>query len=157
MLVLGSLPGQASLAAQQYYAQPRNAFWPIMDALCGAGPDLEYVDRLEALKRAGVALWDVLHEATRPGSLDSSIVADSQTINDVAGLIARHDSIRLVAFNGQKAAAIFRRRIENALVRCDFTVATLPSTSPAYASLRLSEKLARWRRVIGPRLPAATA
>jgi len=157
VLVLGSLPGQASLAANQYYVQPRNAFWTIMGALCGAEPTLDYAERLEALKHAGVALWDVLHEADRPGSLDSSIVATTQTVNDIAGLIASHEHIRLVAFNGQKAAEIFRRHIKGTLTRSNFNIATLPSTSPAYASLRQAEKLARWRRVLEPHLTVARA
>lgn len=154
VLVLGSLPGRASLEAQQYYAQPRNAFWTIMDSLCGAGPGLDYPARLDALTDAGIALWDVLHEATRPGSLDSSIVAASQRTNDVAGLVAHHETIGLVAFNGQKAAEIFRRRIGSTLTRSDFAIAVLPSTSPAYASLTREDKLKRWRRALAPYLRA---
>ena len=157
VLVLGSLPGQASLAARQYYAQPQNAFWMIMGELCGARPELGYVARLEALKGAGIALWDVLSEATRPGSLDSSIVAGSQTVNDIAALVARHETIRLIACNGQKAAEIFRRRVAPGLGRTDLETVALPSTSPAYASLRRTEKLARWRRALRPYLPAARA
>jgi double-stranded uracil-DNA glycosylase len=154
VLVLGSLPGRASLEARQYYAQSQNAFWPIMDALCGAGPGLDYAARLAALTRAGIALWDVLHEAARPGSLDASIIAASQRTNDVAGLIARHASIELVAFNGRKAAEIFRRRIGPALTRDDLAIATLPSTSAAYASLRREDKLRSWRERLAPYLRA---
>ena len=154
VLLLGSLPGQASLAAGQYYAQRQNAFWMIMGSLCGGGPELPYAERVRAIKRAGVALWDVLYEAHRPGSLDSSIVASSQTINDVAGLIDRHESIRLVGFNGKKSAEIFRRLIEPELTRRDVRTATLPSTSPAYASVRREQKLARWRDVLAPHLRA---
>lgn len=152
VLVLGSLPGRASLEAKQYYAQSRNAFWPIMGALCTAGPDIAYAARLDALTRAGVALWDVLFEACRPGSLDSSIVATSQRVNDVAGLILRNKSIGLVAFNGQKAAEVFHRHIQSVLTRTDLSLSTLPSTSPAHASLRLEEKLTRWRQVLAPYL-----
>ena len=113
----------------------------------------------QRVEELGEAAGDpgVLHEATRPGSLDSSIVAGSQTVNDIAQLIARHRSIGLVAFNGQKAAEVFRRNIEVTLTRTDFSQVTLPSTSPAYASLRRSAKLARWRRVLGPHLRAAKA
>ncbi len=157
VLVLGSLPGQASLAARQYYAQPRNAFWMIMGELCGARPELGYADRLGKLKHAGIAVWDVLYEAARPGSLDSSIVAGSQTVNDIAALVSRHTTIRLIAFNGQKAAEVFRRRVAPTLARVDLETVTLPSTSPAYASLRRTEKLARWRRALKPHLPEAIA
>jgi double-stranded uracil-DNA glycosylase len=154
VLVLGSLPGRASLQAQQYYTQPQNAFWPIMDSLCDAGPGLDYPARLDALTRAGIALWDVLHEAARPGSLDSSIIAASQRTNDVAGLIAGHESIGLVAFNGRKAAEIFRRRIGSALTREDLAFVTLPSTSAAYASLPREDKLRSWRETLAPYLRA---
>jgi TDG/mug DNA glycosylase family protein len=157
VLVLGSLPGQASLAAQQYYAQPQNAFWMIMGELCGARPELGYADRLEKLQRAGIAVWDVLYEAARPGSLDSSIVAGSQTVNDIAALVSRHATIRLIAFNGQKAAEVFRRRVTPTLTRVDLETVTLPSTSPAYASMRRTEKLVRWRQALKPHLPEARA
>jgi hypoxanthine-DNA glycosylase len=154
ILLLGSLPGKASLEQNQYYAQPRNAFWWIMGAICGAGPELPYPKRLTALERRGLALWDVLYEAARPGSLDSNIVAASQRVNDVAGLIASQPTIALVAFNGQKAADIFRRRIEPLLTRDDLELVTLPSTSPAHASLSRDKKLDRWRQVLVPQLRA---
>ena len=125
-----------------------------MGVLCGAGPGLDYSARLDALTRAGIALWDVLHEAARPGSLDSSIIAATQRTNDVAGLIARHESIGLVAFNGKKAAEIFRRSIGTSLTRGDLAIATLPSTSAAYASLPREDKLRRWRKALAPYLRA---
>lgn len=155
VLILGSLPGRASIEAGRYYAQPRNAFWPIMGSLCGAHPQIEYPKRLELLTRAGVALWDVLFEAVRHGSLDSSIVTNTQRVNDIPGLVARHDSLRLVAFNGKKAAEVFRRRIEPDLPAGRIETVTLPSTSPAYASLRLGQKLDRWREVLSPYIRAA--
>ncbi|HMB73735.1 MAG TPA: DNA-deoxyinosine glycosylase [Gammaproteobacteria bacterium] len=154
VLILGSLPGRASLEAGRYYAQSRNAFWPIMGALCDAHPEIEYSKRLELLTRAGVALWDVLFEAVRQGSLDSSIVANTQRVNDISGLVSRHASLRLVAFNGKKAAEIFRRRIETDLSPGRVETVTLPSTSPAYASLRPEQKLATWREALSPYLRA---
>jgi hypoxanthine-DNA glycosylase len=152
VLVLGSLPGQASLAARAYYAQPQNAFWPIMGVLCAAGPELDYGARLAALTRAGIALWDVLAEAERPGSLDADIVAVTQRTNDVAGLVGNEPSIELICFNGKKAAAIFAREIEADLPRRNVTSVTLPSTSAAFASMRREQKLARWREVLAPHL-----
>jgi hypoxanthine-DNA glycosylase len=154
VLVLGSLPGRASLEAGRYYAQPRNAFWKIVGELCGAQPALSYADRLDALTRSGIALWDVLYEATRRGSLDSNIVAATQRVNDIAGLIGDNATISLIAFNGQKAAEIFRRHIEPALPRSDLVLATLPSTSPAHAILTREQKLRRWREVLLPHLRA---
>lgn len=154
VLVLGSLPGRASLEAGQYYAQPRNAFWHIMGAICRAHPGLDYDTRLERLTQAGIALWDVLYEARRPGSLDSSIVAASERVNDLVGLIGRHPSIGLVVFNGRKAADVFRRCIEPVLGRPEIERITLPSTSPAYASLRPEQKLLQWQSVLAPHLRA---
>jgi hypoxanthine-DNA glycosylase len=154
ILLLGSLPGQVSIAAGEYYAQPRNAFWIIMNALCAAGPDLDYAKRVAALKRAGVALWDVLHAAERPGSLDSNIVSASVEVNDIARLLARHRTITLIGFNGQKAAEIFRRHIEPELPPNRIAQVTLPSTSPAYASLHREQKLKQWRKALAPHLGA---
>lgn len=152
VLVLGSLPGRASIDAGQYYAQPQNAFWPIMGELCAAHPALPYEERLRVLKRARIALWDVLHAAERPGSLDASIVRATQQPNDIAALVRRHRSIRAICFNGRKAEEIFRRQIEPGLPRSDLVLLALPSTSPAYAALRRSEKLGRWRDALMPHI-----
>lgn len=152
VLILGSLPGRASLDAGEYYAQAQNAFWPIMGELCSAGPGLAYAHRLRALTRAGIALWDVLHAALRPGSLDADIVPMTQQVNDIAGFISRRKSIELIGFNGKKAAEIFRRHIEDGLRRRDIATVTLPSTSPAYASLRRAQKLDHWRAALAPHL-----
>jgi hypoxanthine-DNA glycosylase len=152
VLVLGSLPGRASIEAGQYYAQPQNAFWHIMGELCAARPELPYRERLGALKRAGVALWDVLHAAERPGSLDASIVSSTQQPNDIVALLRRHSSIRTICFNGKKAEEIFRRHLEPDLPRADIRLVGLPSTSPAHASLRRAQKLELWRKVLAPLL-----
>jgi TDG/mug DNA glycosylase family protein len=156
VLLLGSLPGRASLAAREYYAQPQNAFWPIMGALCAARPDLDYAERLAALTRAGIALWDVLAEAERPGSLDAAIVAATARVNDIAGLVAENPSIALIGFNGRKAAALFARKVEPVLPRRNVTLVTLPSTSPAFASMRRDEKLSRWRDALAAHIDSVT-
>ena len=111
VLVLGSLPGEASLAAQRYYAHPRNAFWPIMGELCGARPELPYEERCERLVAVGVAVWDVLKSCRRVGSLDTAIERDSEQPNDFAKFFKSHPRLRLVAFNGQKAEIAFRRHV----------------------------------------------
>ena len=144
VLVLGSMPGTASLAAAQYYAHPRNAFWPIVGALFGFDPASPYAARIRALKAAGVALWDVLAACERPGSLDADIVPASETANDIPGLLAAHPRIEVVFFNGGRAQASYRRHFGDTL-RID--TLRLPSTSPAHASRSIDAKLAAWRMV----------
>jgi hypoxanthine-DNA glycosylase len=146
VLVLGSLPGRASLEAQQYYARPQNAFWRIMGALVGAGPELGYRQRLARLKSSSLALWDVLAAARREGSLDAAIVRETAIVNDFASLFERHRRIELVCFNGRTAEALFRRRVLPSLPAQFAGVAlqALPSTSPAHAGMPFAVKLERW-------------
>ena len=146
VLILGSLPGQVSLRRQQYYAQPQNAFWTIMGRLFDAGPELPYAERARRLLAHGVALWDVCAAAQRPGSLDAAIVHASVVPNDFAAFLESHPRIRLVCFNGAKAAELYRRLVLPALPASPHPIRyeTLPSTSPAHASMRFEEKLARW-------------
>ncbi len=153
VLVLGSLPGVKSLDMREYYAQPYNAFWRIMDKLFGAGPELEYAERLARLRAAGIAVWDVLAAGERQGSLDASIVPASIVVNDFNAFFERHRRIGLICFNGNTAAALFRRKVLPGLAPQWAAIErhALPSTSPAYASLRFEQKLARWAAVLGPR------
>jgi hypoxanthine-DNA glycosylase len=147
ILVLGSMPGLRSLAHAQYYAHPKNLFWPFMGEICGAGPELAYADRLRHLTEAGIALWDVLGECKRVGSLDTAIRTMSETPNDVAGLLARHPELHTIAFNGAKARQAFRRHVEpdiDAKRFAQLRLLALPSTSPANASVPRAEKRERW-------------
>ncbi len=149
VLVLGSLPGRRSLEARQYYALPRNAFWPIMGELFGAGPALSYERRLNRLVDHRVALWDVLEASVRKGSLDSNIIESTARCNDFVTFFSRYPAIELVCFNGQKAAQIFRRRVlpelrSDGVAGDDRRYLTLPSTSPAFAGMPFEEKLSRW-------------
>jgi double-stranded uracil-DNA glycosylase len=150
VLILGSMPGRQSLAQGQYYAHPQNAFWPIMGQLLGAGADRSYAERKRLLQKNRIALWDVLHECYRPGSMDTAIRADSEIANDFPALFARCRHIRAVLFNGRKAEATFRRHVRPNISEALGAIATvtLPSTSPAHASLSRAEKLARWRRML---------
>jgi TDG/mug DNA glycosylase family protein len=151
VLILGSLPGAVSLARQEYYAQPRNAFWTIMGTLVGASPGLAYAARLERLRQAGIALWDVCASGFRPGSLDAAIVASSVIANDFPRFFAVHRRIALIGFNGGTAAALFGRLVLPHLpddVRAVRRV-VLPSTSPAHAAMPAHEKLRRWRAALG--------
>lgn len=154
VLVLGSLPGVCSIEQQQYYAQPRNTFWPIMGELCGAAPELEYPERLERLRASGIALWDVLAGGERRGSLDASIVPSSIVINDFAAFFAAHPRIRFVAFNGSMAAELYRRRVRPTLPAdvAALESARLPSTSPANASYSYARKREAWLTALAPRL-----
>jgi hypoxanthine-DNA glycosylase len=157
VLVLGSLPGRRSLEAEQYYAQPQNAFWRIMGQLCGAGPDVPYAERLERLRASGLALWDVLAAGDRQGSLDSAIVPASIVVNEFQAFFATHSRIGLVCFNGGKAEEVFRRRVAPLLGArgTELAFERLPSTSPAFASLGFEQKLARWAAVLAPHLDSA--
>ena len=147
LLILGSMPGKASLLANQYYAHPRNAFWPIMGELFGAGPDLTYARRVRVLKHAGVAVWDVLASCTRGSSLDSDIDEDSIVPNDFASFFRAHPRIDRVFFNGAKAEASFRRYVVPRLAAATLRLKRLPSTSPANASWSHARKLRSWRVV----------
>lgn len=153
ILVLGSLPGVASVRAGQYYAHPRNLFWPIMGALFGAAPLLPYAQRVHALEAAGVCVWDVLAEATRPGSADAAIEPATARAHDIRGLLLRHPGLRIVAFNGGTAARLYRRLVLPALPperAVSLHHVTLPSTSPAYAALDGAAKLRAWRQALTP-------
>jgi TDG/mug DNA glycosylase family protein len=146
VLILGSMPGIASLDAHEYYALPRNAFWPIMGKLFGAHFELPYVQRLDVLTAGRVALWDVLGSCVRPGSLDASIDTRSIAANNFNGLFADYPTLRQVFFNGQKAAQMYHRHVLPNLdaVAADIPGSTLPSTSPAHASLSFDDKFKAW-------------
>jgi hypoxanthine-DNA glycosylase len=149
-LILGSMPGEASLHAQQYYAHPRNAFWPIMARLLGFEVGMAYAERVAALQEAGVAVWDVLQSCERVGSLDTAIAPASMVANDFAGFFAAHPHIRNVFFNGSLAETTFKRVVlpQLSLRPHDLRYTRLPSTSPAHAAKTLEEKLAEWAVVI---------
>jgi TDG/mug DNA glycosylase family protein len=147
VLVLGSMPGGESLRRQQYYAHPRNHFWAIVDDVFGVPRDLPYPERLAALSAAGVALWDVLGECTRHGSLDSGIERDSMAVNDIPALLARHPGIGALLFNGLFAETVYRTRLGPP----PLPARRLPSTSPANAARPYPEKLSAWREALAPR------
>jgi hypoxanthine-DNA glycosylase len=151
VLVLGTMPSPASLGARQYYAHPRNAFWPIVARLCGFDPAARYEERAAALAASGIALWDVLAACVRPGSLDADIREADAVTNDFAGFFATHRRIRRVCFNGTKAEALYMRRVLPALEPApDVEYIRLPSTSPAHAGRSLAAKLEAWRVVLAP-------
>lgn len=146
VLVLGSMPGAASLKQQQYYGHPRNLFWPILSELCGFSLEQSYPARLAALQQHRIALWDVLQHCERQGSLDSAI--RNETPNDFNLFLQQHPKIRLIAFNGRKAERSFRRLVLPSLP-CDLPceLLCLPSTSPANASMSPASRLEIWSQL----------
>lgn len=152
VLVLGSMPGARSLDAQAYYAHPRNAFWPIMEALFGIRCEHAYERRLAGLREHRVALWDVIGKCRRRGSLDQKVEPDSIVPNDFDRLFGACPSISLVAFNGRLAEQSFERHVlpdlQARFARIDRV--RLPSTSPAHAAMSFEQKRAAWARAFEP-------
>lgn len=144
ILILGSMPGVASLEAQQYYAHPRNAFWPIMAELFALNREWSYQTRCQYLACAGVAVWDVLKACHRPGSLDQHIDPASIEANDFQHFFRQYPHINAIFFNGGKSEQVFQRQVFPTLQRPP-SMARLPSTSPAHASLNFKKKLEAWR------------
>lgn len=148
ILILGSIPGEASLRARQYYGHPRNLFWPILGELVGARPELPYPARLAALRAARIALWDVLQCCERTGSLDSAIEENTLIPNDFADFFARHPQIERIYFNGAKAEASFRRHVLPTMDANRLRCWRLPSTSPANAGISPARRLEAWRALL---------
>jgi len=140
-LILGNMPSVMSLASQQYYANPRNAFWRITGEIYGFDASALYDVRTATLTAHGIAVWDVLRSCRRIGSLDSAVEPDSMVANDFQRFFNRHPSITRVFFNGAAAEKNFNRLVR---VMPDFQYRRLPSTSPAQ-TMRYEDKLAAWR------------
>ncbi len=153
MLILGTLPGEESLRRQEYYGHPRNHFWPMIAAVVGAPSPVAYADRVALLKRSGFALWDVLLSAERIGSLDSAI--RNARPNRFAALFRDYPDISTIAFNGQKAHALFRQHVahDRRIAKRNLRLLVLPSTSPTYVR-PFEEKLSAWRVALPQNLRA---
>ncbi|MEO8937387.1 MAG: DNA-deoxyinosine glycosylase [Burkholderiaceae bacterium] len=150
ILILGSFPGEASLAAAAYYGHPRNHFWRLVGGLFGESPAaLDYAHRIEWLQAHGIAVWDVIAQCERKGSLDTAIRAE--VANDIGGLLRRCSDISVIAFNGGKSASYIGRvaAIPEA-ARC--RLVRLPSSSPANATHSLAVKQAAWDAALAPAL-----
>jgi hypoxanthine-DNA glycosylase len=146
-LILGNMPSVLSLGAQEYYANPRNAFWRITGDIFGFDASAPYDVRTAALMAHGIAVWDVLRLCRRAGSLDSAVEPDSMVANDFGQLFERHLDITRVFFNGAAAEKNFNRLVR---VAPDLAYRRLPSTSPAQ-TMRYTDKLATWREAITAR------
>lgn len=143
VLILGSFPSAISLTRQEYYANPRNDFWRIMESVIDLPIELRYDERLHFLLNSGIGLWDVIHRCKRPGSADSAI--REPTMSDIGSLLARYPGITLLACNGRSAEAELSRIFHLQNIKEDqVTTLYLPSSSPANA-IRFTEKSRAWR------------
>lgn len=148
LLILGSMPGERSLAEQQYYAHPQNLFWVLMDELLGIDKRQVYEKRLLQLKQHHIALWDVLRECERKGSLDQHI--RNEKPNDFVSFLREHPRISRIGFNGHKAHDAFIKhvvRIHSGCVK-DIEMVLLPSTSPAHAGKTKAAKKKEWQKFL---------
>ena len=145
-LILGTMPGVASLQAGEYYAHPRNAFWSIAESLFGVARAEPYAVRVRALELAGIAVWDVLATCRRRRSLDSDIEPDSIVANDFHAFLQRNPGIVRICFNGNSARMLFERYVLPTLSAQQQQIMrlALPSTSPANARLSLQQKTRAW-------------
>lgn len=149
VVILGSMPGVASLEAVQYYAHPRNAFWPIMGELFGIDPTTDYQSRINEIEKLPLILWDTLRACHRPGSLDSNINADSAQANDFPELLNRFPAIRAILFNGATSEKYFRQLVMPKLPdSLTIELIKMPSTSPAHAGMRFEQKVEAWRQLL---------
>ena len=146
ILILGSMPSRESLDASQYYAHPRNLFWPIIGQLTGAIPTLPYEQRLFLLQKSNIAMWDVLKTCVRAGSLDNNIT--DEVPNDLASFLKNHPKIRKICFNGKKAEESFGTHFPELRANRTYRFLALPSTSPAHASLTYEQKLESWKTIL---------
>lgn len=153
ILILGSMPSEASLKAGAYYAHPRNRFWPVMGALLGFDPEALYEKRIEALKKNRIALWDTIGSCERTGSLDSAILRPE--VNPIGAFLAAHSGIRLVCLNGSLSEKMWRTfalpQIDEAQ-SASIRALKMPSTSPANARWRLEDLVRIWGEAILPEL-----
>ncbi len=146
IVILGSMPGIASLSKTQYYAHPRNSFWFIIESLFSIETNLTYQRRVELLHDNNIALWDVLKNCERPGSLDSAIKKNSMIANDFNAFYEAFPTIKSVFFNGAKSEMEYRKQVVPSLSQPFSQIDShlLPSTSPAMATLKPLEKLEYW-------------
>jgi TDG/mug DNA glycosylase family protein len=149
VLILGTMPGKVSLRARQYYAHPQNAFWRIVGGILGFDPVGPYDARIAAVQSAGIAVWDVLKSCIRPSSMDSAIDAASAVPNDFPMFFAEYPQIRRICFNGATAQALFTKHVRPHLAaEPGVQYMRLPSTSPANASVPLSDKIRAWQAIV---------
>ncbi len=143
VLILGTLPGTKSVQEQQYYANTQNKFWTIIYGIFGTQPDATYEERVEFIRRKGIALWDVLREGIREGSSDRKITRSEQ--NNFRDLLEKHTNIERICFNGEEAEEFFKRSVTLPSDR-HIELLPLPSTSSAH-SIKTERKVEAWRAI----------
>jgi hypoxanthine-DNA glycosylase len=150
VLILGSMPSVQSLQQQQYYAHPRNAFWPIMARLFEFELNVDYLTRCQKLQQHNIAVWDSLKACQRQGSLDQNIDTNSMIVNDFNAFFQHHPNIQHLFFNGGKAEQVFKQRIFHCLNEPFKSLphTRLPSTSPAHATMNFEQKLHCWQQLL---------
>ena len=143
VLILGTLPGDRSLELGEYFAHPRNRFWKIIAGITGNPVPVEYDRKLDLLHKTGIGVWNVLHKARRKGSLDGAI--QDGVPNDIPGFIEKHQQLKVIAFDGKKAEALFNRYF---LRRSDIAYVSLPACSPANARFNLDILCEKWMEIL---------
>jgi hypoxanthine-DNA glycosylase len=143
ILILGSLPGEKSLAMHEYYAHPQNKFWRIIAAITDGQTPVDYGDKMSLLINNKIGVWDVVREAKRIGSLDKNIV--DEVPNDIDNFISRHKNLKVIGFNGTKSMKLFDKYFKR---QAHFKYIHLPSSSPANARIKFDEICEKWRKVI---------
>lgn len=142
ILILGSLPGERSLEIQQYYGHAQNRFWKIISALINTDIPANYEDKKKLLLENKIAVWDVVREAKRQGSLDTNIVGEIP--NDLDSFIENHKNLRIIAFNGSKSQKLYDKYFQRNL---NLTYLQLPSTSPANANYNFGRLINSWKKI----------
>ncbi len=143
ILILGSLPGDKSLEMGEYYGHSRNRFWQTIATLCNCTLPNNYTGKQQMLLQNKIGIWDVAHQATRKGSLDSAITAEAP--NDLNHFLDNHSHIKVIGFNGKKSEALFNKYFQR---RAGIRYVSLPSTSPANAGIRPEKLLAQWQQIL---------
>lgn len=146
VLILGSFPGEQALARQEYYGNPRNHFWQIMEALFSIDRHLPYRERIDLLLSKGIALWDTVRSCRRIGSGDDRIL-DAEPA-DIGGFLPKHPTVRYIVANGRTAERFLRSAAARQEIDPATAIEVMPSTSPANARLSFGEKLGQWRRIL---------
>jgi TDG/mug DNA glycosylase family protein len=142
MLILGSFPSIKSFENNFYYAHPNNKFWKILEAVTGY-PVNNRDQKLWLLKECKLGLWDMIESCSRENSLDSSL--EDERVNDIAGFLETHPSIKKLAFTGRKAEALFQTHFSHLEIESVY----LPSPSSAYASMKFEQKVASYKKALG--------